>query len=64
MQKIFGSDQTYQEYRNLAEVGQRNPQRPTVREEIFGADNKNLSFSSPFNGSRKLDQSTSHLPQT
>ena len=61
MQKIFGSDQSYQEYRNLAEIGHKTNQRNTIREEI--SDKNQNSFSSPFNGDRKLDQSVSQLPK-
>jgi hypothetical protein len=53
MQKIFGSDQSYQEYRNLAEIGHKTNQKNTIREEI--SDKNQNSFSSPFNGDRKLD---------
>ena len=53
MQKIFGSDQTYQEYRNLAEIGHKSSQRNTIREEI--SDKNQKSFCSPYDGDRKLD---------
>jgi len=63
MQKIFGSDQSYHEYRNLAEIGHKTHQRNTIKKDIISADKNSNSFSSPFYGDRKLDQSVSQLPR-
>ena len=47
----------------MAEIGHKSHQRNTIQEEIISVDKNNNSFSSPFNGSRKIDQSVSQLPK-